>query len=330
MKTSSNSKELTGGERLKGGIKHITGSNLAIMTIVIIVLTIMLSMLSEYFFQFRNIKNIGTQTSIYALLALGMTFVILTGGIDLSVGSTLAFSGVVLGQCIKSGLPIWLSIVICLFAGFAMGSINGILISWVGVAPFIATLGTLGIIRGLALVMTSGSAITGLGTGLLFIGGGEIKGIIPMPFLIALLCFAIGFYALKYTRFGRYIYAIGGNAEAARLSGVKVKFYRYLAYAISGLTAAAASIIMTGRLNSAQPIAAEGYELDAIAAVILGGTSMLGGEGSVIGTFLGAIVMTIARNGMNILNVHTYWQKVVIGLIIILAVTFDLIRKRKD
>lgn len=315
---------------LKSKFKKYTASNLSMLVIVMIILFILLSLKSEYFFKLNNIKNIASQSTIYGLLALGMTFVILTGGIDLSVGSTLAFSGVVLATCIKAGIPQGLSIVICILTGFVIGSINGILIAWGRVPPFIATLGTLGIIRGLALVITKGSAITGLATGLLFIGGGEIADIIPVPFLITVLSFGIGYYTLRFTRMGRYIYTIGGNTEAARLSGIRVNFYTYLAYAISGSTAALASIIMVGRLNSAQPIAAAGYELDAIAAVILGGTSMAGGQGSVIGTFLGAIIMTVTRNGMNILNIHTYWQQVVIGSIIILAVMLDVLRHKKE
>ena len=311
-------------------LKRLTSNTTTILVLVIILLFILLSILSQFFFQISNMKNIATQITIYGLLAIGMTFVILTGGIDLSVGSMLAFCGVVLAICIKAGIPLFFSLVICILTGVLSGSVNGILVSWGRVPPFIATLGTLGIIRGLALVITKGSAITGLGKDLLVIGGGEIGGLVPVPFVITLACFAIGYYILKFTRMGRYIYTIGGNAEAARLSGVKVNYYRYSAYVISGITAAIASIVMTGRLNSAQPIAAEGYELDAIAAVILGGTSMAGGQGSLIGTFLGAVIMTIARNGMNILNVHTYWQKVVIGSIIILAVMFDVLRHKKD
>ena len=309
--------------------KKLLSSNIAVLILAIILLCILMTILSPYFLTFDNIKNIASQTTIYGLLAIGMTFVILTGGIDLSVGSVLAFAGVTLALCIKAEIPFAFSVIICILAGLASGAVNGVLVTLCNVPPFIASMGTLNIFRGAALVITKGTAVTGLGTTLQYIGSGEIAKAIPVPFLIMLICFGIAYFLLGHTRFGRYLYVLGGNSEAARFCGIRVKLYKFMAYAICGITAALASIVMSGRLNSAQPIAADGYELDAIAAVVLGGVSMNGGAGSIMGTFLGAITMTIVRNGMNLLNVHTYWQKVVLGVIIIAAVMMDTMKKNK-
>ena len=312
----------------KAKVKQIFSSNLIVLLCVIIVLSVILTILSDYFFQVDNLKNIMQQCTIYGLLGIGMTFVILTGGIDLSVGSALAFSGVVLGMCLKGGAPLPAAILVCVVIGIACGMLNGSLVTLAKVPPFIATMGTLMIFRGMALVVTMGQAITGFDKDLIFIGSGELGGIIPVSFLLFIIALVIAYFVLEHTKFGRYLYVLGGNSEAARLSGIRVNLDKFLAYAICGACAAVASIVMAGRLNSAQPIAADGYELDAIATATLGGVSMSGGSGSIWGTFLGAITLTIVRNGMNLLNVHTYWQKIIIGAIIIIAVMFDTLRSK--
>jgi ribose/xylose/arabinose/galactoside ABC-type transport system permease subunit len=310
-------------------IKQIFKNQLIGLLFIVIGICVILSFLSEWFFNENNFKNIAQQITIFGLLGIGMTFVILTGGIDLSVGSTLAFSSVILGIAMKGwGYPLGWALVLCILIGCACGAINGLLVTVANVPPFIATMGTLGIFRGLALTVTFGSAVTGFGKNMRFIGAGTIGGVIPFPFFLFVLILFISYFVLDHTKTGRSIYVLGGNVEAARLSGIRVRAIKFLTYVICGATAAIASMVMVGRLNSAQPIAADGYELDAIAAVVLGGTSMNGGAGSIWGTLLGALTMTIMRNGMNLLNVHTYWQKIINGIIIIVAVMFDTLRDK--
>ncbi|MEC1722567.1 ABC transporter permease [Schinkia azotoformans] len=287
-------------------------------------LTIILSILSPNFLSLDNILNILRQVSINALIAFGMTFVILTGGIDLSVGSMLALSAALTAGFMAGGMDPILAMLIGLLAGALMGAFNGFVITKGKVAPFIATLATMTIFRGLALVYTEGRPITGLSKDLSFelMGRGYFFGI-PVPVIWMLVSYAILYFILKKTTFGRRVYAIGGNEEASILSGIKVDQVKIWVYSITGLLSALAGIILTSRLNSAQPTAGTAYELDAIAAVVLGGTSLSGGRGWIFGTMVGALIIGVLNNGLNLLDVSSFYQQVVKGGVILLAVILD-------
>lgn len=292
------------------------------MVLAFALLMIALSVLSGSFLTVSNILNIARQVSINAIIAAGMTFVILTGGIDLSVGSVLAFSGAIMAGLLSTGRPVVVAIPAGLVVGGLLGLINGVVVARGKVQPFIATLAMLTIARGATLVYTDGRPITGLPDAFVWLGAGEV-GQIPVPVIIMGLVFALCYVVLARTVLGRYVYAIGGNEEAARLSGVNVTFYKTLVYVISGLLSTTSAIILTARLNSAQPTAGSGFELDAIAAVVLGGTTLAGGEGGIGGTLLGAFIIGVLNNGLNLLNVSSFYQQVVKGAVILLAVLLD-------
>lgn len=281
-----------------------------------------LTVLSPSFLTVGNMTNITRQVSINAIMAAGMTLVILTGGIDLSVGSVLAIAGAIMAGLLKARESLLLALLAGLAAGAGFGAVNGVAVAYGNVAPFIATLATLTIARGLTLVYTDGRPISDLGAGFSWFGAGDARGI-PVPALITLLVFAASIIMLTQTVVGRYIYAIGGNEEATRLSGVNVRRYKVLVYALSGFLSAVAAVILTSRLDSAQPTAGLGYELDAIAAVVLGGTTLAGGEGTMVGTLLGAFLIGVLNNGLNLLNVSSFYQQVVKGLVILFAVLLD-------
>ncbi len=283
---------------------------------------------SPYFLTASNLVNVVQQTAVNAIIAVGMTFVIVSAGIDLSVGSIVAFSGVILASCLQAGLPIPLAIAAGLAAGAACGLVNGVLITWGRLPPFIATLGMMSVARGAALVFTQGRPISGFDGSFRFLATGELLWV-PVPVWIMGLVYLGSHLLLSRTRFGRYTYAIGGNEEAAKLSGVAVRFHKSMIYAFSGLTAGIAAIVLTARLNSAQPIAGFMYELDAIAAAVIGGTSLMGGEGSLGGTLIGALIMGVLRNGLNLLGVSSFLQQIVIGSVIITAVLVDALLKRR-
>jgi ribose transport system permease protein len=292
-------------------------------------LCIVLSVLSDSFLTVDNWLNILRQVSINALIAFGMTFVILTGGIDLSVGSVLALSSAITAGMMASGTNGVTAIIIGLLAGFFMGAINGIVITKGRVAPFIATLATMTMFRGLTLVYTDGRPITGFAADdILFqmMGRGYFLGI-PVPVVFMIVVYAALYFVLKKTTFGRHTYAIGGNEEASRLSGIRVDRLKVWIYSLTGGLSALAGIILTSRLNSAQPTAGTAYELDAIAAVVLGGTSLSGGRGWIFGTLVGALIIGVLNNGLNLLNVSSFYQQVIKGLVILLAVLLD---RRKE
>lgn len=295
----------------------------------LLILVIIVSVLSPTFFTVSNLLNVFRQTSINAIIAAGMTFVILTGGIDLSVGSILAFSGAVAASMLASGSSVIVATIVAVVIGAVSGFANGIVISKGKLQPFIATLATMTILRGLTLVFTDGKPVS-IGTSnnaISFgkIGGGQIAGI-PTPAIIMVLAFALCFYILTQTKMGRYVYALGGNEEATKLSGLDTDKIKTYVYTISGILAAIAGVIVTARLYSAQPTAGSGYELDAIAAVVLGGTSLSGGQGTIIGTVIGALIIGILNNALNILDVSSYYQMIVKGIVILIAVLLD--RKR--
>jgi len=291
-------------------------------------LCVVLWILTPYFLTVSNLLNIAEQTSINAIVAVGMTFVILSGGIDLSVGSIVALSGVVLGTALQGGQPIPIALLLSLVVGLACGLGNGALISWGGLPPFIVTLGTMSIARGAALLYTEGRPVSGFDASFRVLATGR-AGFIPAPVIAMVLVYLVAHFALTRTTFGRYVYAIGGNEEATRLSGVAIRFHKTMIYGVSGLMSAAAAAILTARLNSAQPIAGMMYELDAIAATVIGGTSLMGGEGSLGGTLVGALIMGVLRNGLNLLGVSSFLQQIVIGGVIVIAVLLDTVLKRK-
>ena len=292
----------------------------------LLVLSAILWALSPHFLTISNILNIAQQTSINAIIAVGMTFVIITAGIDLSVGSILAFSGVVLASALDTGLPVPVALLIGLAVGMLCGIVNGILISYGRLPPFISTLGMMSVARGAALLYTQGRPISGFSESFRFLAAGEILSI-PTPVIIMILVYIIAHFLLNRTKLGRYTYAIGGNEEAAILSGINVKYYKTMIYALCGMLSGLAAIILTARLNSAQPIAGIMYELDAIAATVIGGTSLMGGEGRIVGTLIGALIMGVLRNGLNLLGVSSFVQQTVIGAVIIFAVLIDMALK---
>ncbi|WP_068141887.1 ABC transporter permease [Limnochorda pilosa] len=295
--------------------------------LVLMGLCVLLALISPYFLTQQNLTNVLLQSSINTIVAVGMTFVILTAGIDLGVGSVVALSGVVLGGAMKADVPIPGALAVGLGVGALTGFINGVLITKGGVPPFIATLGMMSVARGLALVYTKGQSLYVFpATFLEFFGTGSL-GPVPMPALIAAATVAAAYFLLGHTRFGRYAFAIGGNLEAARLSGIRVDAVLIGVYVLAGVTYALGGAVLVGRLNSAQPIAGMGYELDAIAAAVIGGTSLSGGRGSVGGTVIGALIMGVVRNGLNLMNVSSYVQQVVIGSVIVLAVLVDRVQK---
>ncbi len=293
----------------------------------LVVLCAVLWALTPHFLTVSNLLNIAQQTSINAIVAAGMTFVILSGGIDLSVGSIVAVAGVVLGTLLQDGQPLPIAIAASLAAGVACGVANGALISWGRLPPFIVTLGMMSIARGLALVFTEARPVSGFDAGFRALATGSI-GFIPAPVVVMILVYLVAHLVLTRTTFGRYVYAIGGNEEATRLSGVAVRAHKTAIYGVSGLMSAVAAIVLTARLNSAQPIAGMMYELDAIAATVIGGTSLMGGEGSLGGTLVGALIMGVLRNGLNLLGVSSFLQQIVIGAVIVGAVLVDTVLKR--
>lgn len=305
------------------------------VVVALIALCVILSIVSPVFLSISNILNIFVQTSINSIVAVGMTMVILTGGIDLSVGSVVALAGVTAGLTsmaidadgTSAGLGI-VCIIMALAVGALAGLVNGVLISKAKLPAFIATLGMMSIARGLALTISGGLAITKIPDIIKFIGSGHI-GFINFPIILMIVLYFIAWWVLRYTKLGRNTYAVGGNMEAARLSGVKVPKTLIIVYMISGICSGIAALLLTGRLTSAQPVAGSGYELDAIAAVVIGGTSMSGGEGRIIGTLIGALLVAVLRNGLNLLNVSAYSTQIVIGLVIVLAVMMDTLRNRE-
>ena len=282
---------------------------------------------TPHFLTVSNLLNVLEQTAINAIVAVGMTFVIISGGIDLSVGSILALSGIALGTALEAGAGAPLAIALALAVGLACGLVNGALVTFGRLPPFIATLGMMSVARGAALMLAEGRPISGFGEEFRGLATGRVL-TVPAPAIIAAGIYAVAHFVLANTVFGRAAYAIGGNEEAARLSGVHVRYHKTAIYGVAGLMSAAAAVILTARLNSAQPTAGTMYELDAIAATVIGGTSLLGGEGTILGALIGALIMGVLRNGLNLLNVSSFFQQVVIGVVIIGAVLVDMSLKR--
>ncbi len=291
-------------------------------------LVLVLSLLSPHFLTTENLLNITRQVAVNAILATGMTFVIISAGIDLSVGSVLALSGCVMAIALNAGVGIFPGILLAVGVGSLCGLANGFMTGFLRVPPFIATLGMMSIARGLALVVTGGYPIFELPEGFSYLGTGYLWDVLPVSLLFTILVVVAAHFVLTHMKLGRYVYVIGGNEEAAVLSGVNVRATKMLIYTICGFLAGLASVVFVSRLNSAQPTAGIAYELDAIAATVIGGTSLFGGVGSIGGTVIGALIMGVLRNGLNLLNVSSFWQQVVIGVVIITAVYVDQLRHR--
>jgi ribose transport system permease protein len=295
-----------------------------------LLLAVILSIASPYFLNARNLSNILVQASVIALLAGGQTFVILTGGVDLAVGSLTALCGAVAGfMMIKLGLNPYLGILVAFAIGAAVGLFNGYLVAFVGIPSFIVTLGGLTIWRGLAFDATGGFDMSGLPAPFPFIGYGDLFGLIPMPIVVMVLFYLAMSFILSSTKLGRYVYAIGSNEMGARQVGINIRWYKLGVYVVSGLCCALAAIVLIGRMDSSSGKIAQMFELDAIAAVILGGTSLFGGRGSIIGSLLGAILITMIRNGMNLLEISQFKQMMAIGSVVIIAVWIDVIRRQR-
>lgn len=311
------------------------------ISLALFALCVVLSFASPYFLTMTNLMNVLLQVAIITIIAVGVTFVILTAGIDLGVGSVVALAAVVIGTTLHADLKSWfggvpvtetyfkiiLAIILGITAGGICGWINGVIVALGRVPAFIVTLGMMSIARGTALMITGGQSLHLLPKEYRWFGDGHL-GPVPVPVILAILVVGIAHYILTQTKFGRYVYGIGGNREAIRLSGIKVSRFEIWVYVISGLTCGLGAIINVARLNAAQPIAGVGYELDAIAAVVIGGTSLMGGEGSVLGTLIGAILMGVLRNGLNLLNVSSFLQQIIIGCVIIAAAFYDQVRKK--
>lgn len=294
----------------------------------LLVMIIFFSFSSEYFLNTGNFMTIALQTAVIGIIAIGMTNVIITGGIDLSVGPILAFSGVMTGFALKAGFPIVIAIVVGIVSGTICGLLNGLLIAKANLPPFIATLGMMMALRGFALAITNGMPISGFGDDYANIAGSDLFGI-PTPVIIFIVLVLIGIFILKMTRIGKHLYAVGSNEEAARLSGVNVFKTKLFAYGSTGFFCAISGIILSSRLISAQPTEGVGYELDAIAAVVIGGASLNGGKGTLVGTLIGAFIMSTLKNGLNMMNVSAFWQQVAIGLVVLGAVYMDQMRRKK-
>ncbi|MFE2087412.1 substrate-binding domain-containing protein [Streptomyces sp. NPDC057582] len=313
------------GARGASALRRILLDNGALSALVVLVVA--MSLLSGDFLTTQNLLNVGVQASVTAILAFGVTFVIVSAGIDLSVGSVAALSATVLAWMATSeGVPVWIAVILAVATGIACGLVNGALVSYGKLPPFIATLAMLSIGRGLSLVISQGSPIAFPDS--VSVLGDTLGGWLPVPVLVMVAMGLVTAVVLGRTYIGRSMYAIGGNEEAARLSGLRVKRQKLVIYALSGLFAAVAGIVLASRLVSAQPQAAQGYELDAIAAVVIGGASLAGGVGKASGTLIGALILAVLRNGLNLLSVSAFWQQVVIGVVIALAVLLDTVRRR--
>lgn len=311
-------------------LKHKFGAMMQTFGIgaVFVVICLFFSLSSEFFLTWNNLSNVLRQSSINGILAIGVTYVILTGGIDLSVGSILALAGVVAGSMLTltAGLPIALGLAVGLLVGAACGLVNGILVAFLRLPSFVATLGMLSMARGLTLIFTDGRPIPNLLPAFKWLGGGTLLGL-PTPAIILFVVFLIAWAVLRHTTFGRYIYAVGGNQRAAKASGVRVQVILTSAYVVSGALAGLAGLLLTARTTAALPQAGIGYELDAIAAVVIGGTSLAGGRGMLIGSLFGALIIGTLNNGMDLLGISSNYQQFLKGAIIIIAVIFDRSRK---
>ena len=295
--------------------------------IALVLLILVFSLAEHAFLKINNIFNILRQVSIVGICAVGMTMVILTGGMDLSVGSVIGVSSVSAALMMSSGISPWIAVLVSIAIGALVGFINAFFINVVEIAPIIMTLGMMTMLRGVAYIISGGLPVYGIPKSYVFLGQGYIT-IFPVPVLIMLAVFAVGSFILNRTTFGRSIYGIGGNAEASRLSGINVKRVIYKIYIFAGMLYALAGVILLARVNSGQPKAGDGYEMDVITACVLGGISVSGGEGNMVGVIIGVLMMGTLANGMILMNLPEFWQWVVKGAVLILAVSIDKVAQK--
>lgn len=309
--------------------KRLQDCSYTLILLGVLVLVVgVLALASPYFFTWKNCRNILNQSAIYLVLSVGMTLVISAGQIDLSVGAIIGFAGMSMGMLIKAGMSAPLAVFAGLLISFLIGMINGMLIAYGKINSFIVTLSTMTIMRGIILILTNSDSIFGFGKVFTFIGSGKI-GPVNMPIVISLIIAALGAMLLHKTRFGNYCLFIGSNEIALNRSGVNVKRYKVMIFSLCGLCAGIAGLIVTSRLNSAEPLAGQGYEMDAIAATILGGTSMQGGKGSVTGTIIACFILNIMKNGLTLLSISSHYQEILTGLILLISVLISESRQRK-
>lgn len=297
---------------------------LGVLAAVILLLTIT----SPYFFSWKNCRNVLNQSAIYLILSIGMTFVICAGQIDLSVGATIGFAGMSMGMLIQGGMPAQAAIIVGLVIAALIGLINGVIVAYGKINSFIVTLSTMTILRGIILILTNSKSVFGFGKVFQFMGSGEI-GPVNMPIVLSIIIAALGALILHKTRFGNYCLFLGTNEISLNRSGVDVKKYKMLIFTLCGFCAGVAGMIVTSRLNSAEPLAGQGYEMDAIAATILGGTSMQGGKGSIIGTVIACFILNILKNGLTLLSVSSHYQEILTGMILLISVLISESNQRK-
>lgn len=297
--------------------------------ISLIVLCVLIAALEPRFLSAGNLASVARQTAVITIMAMGMTMVMVSGGIDLSVGSIMALAGVVGALAMVAGVPVIGGIALAMLAGASLGLINGAAVASLGIPAFIVTLGAMGIYRGSVLLLTGGNAVVGLPQSFGYLAEGNLFGLLPIPLLIVIIVAALIHFLLAQTQLGRYCYAIGSNVEAARYAGVRVARNQIVYYSILGGLTGLAGAIESARLVTGQPTSGEGYELRVIAAVVIGGGSLSGGQGSVMGTIIGALIMGVLANGANLLGISSFTQQIVIGAVIVMAVTFDEFQRRR-
>ena len=308
-------------------VKKLFGYRESGVVLALVLLFMIFTLTSGTFIAGKNLLNITRQVSVNALIAIGMTFVIVTGGIDLSVGSVIAFSGIIASSImVSTNLPVWIAILAGILVGTLTGVVNGIFITFLNMPAFIATMGTMTMLRGLGYIYTQGYPIYNLPKAFKQIGQGYL-GMVPIATIILLVVAVVGYLVLRRTVFGRHVYAIGGNMEASKLMGIRVKAVQFMTYVLCGSVCGVAAVVQTARLGSGMPTIGIGYELDAIAAAVIGGAAMAGGSGSIPGTILGAILLGVLSNGLSLLNVDSYVMQVISGAVVIIAVLIDEMRR---
>jgi ribose transport system permease protein len=328
MTTNDKSLQDSIAKKQSGFWQDIVGNQAFWITVVVILISLVMSFVSDVFISQRNLFNVTRNLAFTGILALGITPVIITAGIDLSVGSIMGLSGMVLGIVMTNGAPMWLGIVAALATAIVVGLVNGTLIAYLKLSPFVVTLGMLSIARSLALVISNGKLISDFGPdndAFLELGGGRI-GFIPNPIIVTVVLALILWFLLQATPWGRYVYAIGGNEEAARLTGVPVNIIKVSTYVLSAFCAGIAAVMLVGWLGSANNAVGMGYELNAIAATVIGGTNLMGGVGTSFGAVIGAVLIEVIRNSLLLANVNTFWQGAFVGSALVLAVFIERIR----
>jgi len=291
----------------------------------LILLSLVFALFTAQFLTLHNLTNVGMQGSVLVIVSLGMTLIILSEGIDLSIGPVLGLAGVVLALAVKQQVALPLAILAAIATGGTFGALNGVLISRLGLPPFVVTLGSFGMAQGLALVLTEGSSVPGLGPGVQYFNDGRILGF-QVPIIMTAIAFLVVYVILYYTKFGTYVFALGGNQEALALAGVRTRLYKTGVYVLGGILAGVGALVMTARMNAAHTTVGVGLEFDAIASVILGGTSFERGKGWLGGTMIGALAVSVLRNGLNLIGLSTSWQVSMVGVVIILAIVVDSLR----